>query len=178
MHASFFASNWKKKREIASNCVQNAGLYGSNWGWEASKANCINGVYGAGDGNRITSQISKPHPQQGVTNRSESQLFPNVAKIQLPGHRACKLGSPITPRSMLAHVPNETCEVLEASAQVKFSLVPVSEKLPLTSQTSIPDLSFIDTLTFVDTEVSSALFTSVVQNLQFQIGLSKHHRNK
>ena len=37
--------------ESASNCVQNTTVYGSISGVEASKANCINSVYGAGDGN-------------------------------------------------------------------------------------------------------------------------------
>src|SRR5712691_10353737 len=37
---------------FASNCVQNTSFYGLNRGWEASKANCINRLYGAGDGNR------------------------------------------------------------------------------------------------------------------------------
>ena len=47
--------------QSASNCVQNSASYGSISGGEASKANCINRVYGAGDGNRIASQIFKPH---------------------------------------------------------------------------------------------------------------------
>jgi hypothetical protein len=38
--------------ESASNCVQNRAFYGPIWGVEASKANCINRSYGAGDGNR------------------------------------------------------------------------------------------------------------------------------
>jgi hypothetical protein len=38
--------------ELASNCVQNSGYNGESSDREASKANCINGVYGVGDGNR------------------------------------------------------------------------------------------------------------------------------
>ena len=37
---------------VASNCVQNRWSYRSVLGVEASKANCINRSYGAGDGNR------------------------------------------------------------------------------------------------------------------------------
>src|SRR5713226_3818884 len=38
--------------ESASNCVQNRAFYRQISGMEASKANCINRSYGAGDGNR------------------------------------------------------------------------------------------------------------------------------
>src|SRR6266850_109008 len=38
--------------QSASICVQNKAVYGSISGVEASKANCINRVYGAGDANR------------------------------------------------------------------------------------------------------------------------------
>jgi hypothetical protein len=41
-----------KTAESASNCVQNRAFYRSISGVETSKANCINRVYGAGDGNR------------------------------------------------------------------------------------------------------------------------------
>jgi hypothetical protein len=47
-----FASNWNQRSESASNCVQNCTFYRSISGVEASKANCINRSYGAGDGNR------------------------------------------------------------------------------------------------------------------------------
>ena len=48
---------WSRPRcplrpKFASNCVQNSGFYREFWGWEARKLNCINRVYGAGDGNR------------------------------------------------------------------------------------------------------------------------------
>ena len=44
-------------RNFASICVQNRGFYRLFWRWEASKANCINRVYGAGDGNRTHVRI-------------------------------------------------------------------------------------------------------------------------
>jgi hypothetical protein len=37
---------------------QKWGFYREFWGWEARKLNCINRVYGAGDGNRTHRHIS------------------------------------------------------------------------------------------------------------------------
>jgi len=52
-------------------------LVGNNW----HALSCLfSSVFGAGDGNRIVSQIPKPL-NQGVTARSVSQLLPNVAKM-------------------------------------------------------------------------------------------------
>jgi hypothetical protein len=44
--------NLRRHLDFASNYVQNAAIRSRFRGWKASKANCINRVYGAGDGNR------------------------------------------------------------------------------------------------------------------------------
>ncbi len=46
-------------------------------GLEASKAKCVSGVYGAGDGNRTNPN----EPNKGVTTRSAVQLESNGVKL-------------------------------------------------------------------------------------------------
>src|SRR5258706_10432108 len=68
---------------FASNCVQNRWFCGSVLGLEASKANYINRSYGAGDGNRIASQISKPHRIKALAAAPRvncCQMLPNRSR--------------------------------------------------------------------------------------------------
>jgi hypothetical protein len=61
---------------FASNCVQNRGAQLLILGLKASKANCINRLYGAGDGNRPNPN----EPNKGVTTRFSVQLESNGVK--------------------------------------------------------------------------------------------------
>ena len=80
-----YASNWNQRSASASDYVQNRTFNRSVSGAEASKANCINRSYGAGDGNRNKYN----RPKQGVTARFSLQLESNGVKIDAA---ACNLG--------------------------------------------------------------------------------------
>jgi len=76
---------------FASNCVQNSAIWGLISRWEASKADCINRVYGAGDGNRThvrnLGSLNIPIPFSSERHAAAALVRVPFARIELPPER-------------------------------------------------------------------------------------------